>query len=58
MKAKVLNLKTLFATEVSYRIPQFQRPYAWKMKKQWKPLWEDVSKFAERLLDLKGETIF
>ena len=58
MKAKVLNLRTLFATEVSYRIPQFQRAYAWKMKKQWKPLWEDVSKFAERLLDLKGETIF
>ena len=53
MDANVLDLNTLFETQVSFRIPQFQRPYAWRKDKQWIPLWEDVRKFAERLLDLE-----
>lgn len=50
MDADVLNLKTLFGSEVSYRIPQFQRPYAWKREDQWEPLWEDVRKVAGNVL--------
>ena len=55
MDAKVLDLKTLFETQVSFRIPQFQRAYAWKKEKQWMPLWDDVRKFAERLLELEKD---
>ena len=50
MDADVLNLKTLFGSQVSYRIPQFQRPYAWKREDQWEPLWEDVRKVAGNVL--------
>ena len=54
LHADVLNLKTLFGYEVSYRIPQFQRPYAWKKDEQWVPLWEDVRKVAENILSRQG----
>ena len=50
MDAKILTLKTLFGSEVSYRIPQFQRPYAWKKGEQWEPLWHDVRNVAEKIL--------
>ncbi len=50
MDANVLSLNSLYGGEVSYRIPQFQRPYAWKKESQWKPLWEDVSRIAEACL--------
>ena len=48
MDANIVNLNTLFGPEVSYRIPQFQRPYAWEQELQWEPLWEDVRTVAER----------
>lgn len=51
MESRIVDLKTLFETEVSYRIPQFQRPYAWGKTKQWKPLWEDVRKKCERVIE-------
>ena len=54
MEAKIVNLQTLFEPEVSYRIPQFQRPYAWRETAQWKPLWEDVCTVAGRLLNRKA----
>lgn len=50
MEAEIVNLQTLFGKQVSYRIPQFQRPYAWKKGEQWVPLWDDVRNFAERCL--------
>ncbi len=50
MKAKILTLNTLFGSAVSYRIPQFQRPYAWKKDDQWKPLWDDVRNMAANIL--------
>lgn len=56
MKAKIQGLDKLFNDPVSYRIPQFQRPYAWS-RKQWKPLWEDVHKMADRILDQEKDLI-
>ena len=50
MKAEIVDLQTLFDRPVSYRIPQFQRCYAWKKGEQWVPLWDDVRNFAERCL--------
>lgn len=51
MKADVVKLQTLFQQQVSYRIPQFQRPYAWEKDRQWEPLWKDVRDVAERCLN-------
>ena len=50
MKAQILNIESLFQEQISCRIPQFQRPYAWGEKIQWQPLWEDVRSVAERFL--------
>ena len=55
MEAKIVNLETLFKLPVSYRIPQFQRPYAWKQDSQWKPLWNDIAACAKR--SLAGEEL-
>ena len=55
MKATIQNLSRLFKTPVSYRIPVFQRPYAWTKDKQWQPLWTDTQRLAETLLDAKSE---
>ena len=51
MDANVVNLEKLFSSQISYRIPQFQRPYAWRLDTQWAPLWEDVRQVAERRLN-------
>ena len=52
MDARIVDLQTLFGKPVSYRIPQFQRPYAWKRDDQWIPLWDDVRNIAEHWLGL------
>ena len=49
MKAKIQGIDKLFGDTVSYRIPQFQRAYAWS-EKQWQPLWEDARKMADHIL--------
>lgn len=53
MDASIQNLSSLFCTPVSFRIPLFQRPYAWGKERQWDPLWLDVQRIAERLLAKK-----
>ena len=50
MDAKILNLRSLFHQQIAYRIPQFQRPYAWGEHVQWKPLWDDICNVALRVL--------
>ena len=58
MDASIQTLSSLFGTPVSYRIPVFQRPYAWTKGRQWQPLWSDARRIAEKLLDAKsGEKI-
>ena len=58
MDATIQTLSGLFDTSVSYRIPVFQRPYAWTKKKQWQPLCSDVLGLAKKLLDAKsGENL-
>ncbi len=32
-------------------VPLFQRPYVWNEENQWEPLWGDVVRVAERLLE-------
>ena len=55
MDAKIVNLQTLFQQPISYQIPQFQRPYAWRQYDQWEPLWEDVRNIAEHSLNRKTD---
>ena len=55
MDAKIQDLSKLFAPPVSYRIPVFQRPYAWTKERQWQPLWSDARRIAEKLLAAKSE---
>ncbi len=31
-------------------VPLFQRPYVWNEENQWEPLWNDISRVAERVL--------
>ena len=53
--AGIQTLSGLFGTPISYRIPVFQRPYAWTKEKQWQPLWSDAQRIAEKLLVAKCE---
>ena len=55
MDANIQTLSSLFDTPVSYRIPVFQRPYAWTKARQWQPLWDDARRIAERLLAAKSD---
>ena len=55
MDANIVNLRALFQQQVSYRIPQFQRPYAWGEHVQWKPLWDDIRNIALRVLNKKED---
>jgi len=32
-------------------VPMFQRPYVWNEESQWEPLWSDVARSAQRVLD-------
>ena len=58
MDAGIQDLSDLFGTAVSYRIPVFQRPYAWTKDKQWRLLWSDVRRIAVKLLKAEsGEKI-
>ena len=51
-----LDLQTLFAKQVWYEIPVFQRQYVWDEDEQWEPLWADVQNTAERYLDTERDT--
>ena len=55
MDANMADLQDLFKKPISYRIPHFQRPYAWGEEVQWKPLWDDIRKVAMRVLNKKED---
>lgn len=55
MDARIVNLQLLFGDQVSYQIPQFQRPYAWRENEQWFHLWEDVRTLAEQHINVEGQ---
>jgi hypothetical protein len=51
MEAKALTPRDLFDGKVCYEIPPFQRPYVWTEEDQWQPLWDDIARVADALLD-------
>lgn len=42
MKADTKDLLQVFANNVQYEVPLFQRPYVWNEDDHWNPLWDDV----------------
>lgn len=49
MKADPYDIKTVFGLNRQLFAPLFQRPYVWKQKEQWEPLWQDICKVADEL---------
>lgn len=41
----------LFIGPIRYEIPAFQRRYVWEQEDQWEPLWDDVEKLAQSIMD-------
>src|SRR6185436_10569140 len=51
METQVRTPQLIFMQPQRLRVPLFQRPYVWNEENQWEPLWQDVQRVAERLLD-------
>lgn len=50
MQPNYLSLAKIFGLEVRHTVPLFQRPYVWSKDEQWEPLWQDISRLADRVL--------
>ena len=55
MQTNLQRPQRLFVQPVRYEIPPFQRKYVWKRDEQWEPLWDDVEKLAQSILE-EGRT--
>lgn len=47
----------IFNVPQQFLVPLFQRRYRWGEEKQWDPLWRDVQRVADRLLDAGGAKV-
>ena len=54
MDVKLKTLDDLFNQPIRYVVPDYQRKYVWKQTEQWEPLWDDVQRLVEQLLDQRG----
>jgi hypothetical protein len=52
---KALTPRELFDGTVCYEIPAFQRPYVWNEEDQWQPLWTDIERVADAVLEAGEE---
>jgi len=50
MDTQVRTPQVVFMQPQRLIVPLFQRPYVWNEENQWRPLWNDVLRVAERLL--------
>src|SRR6476619_1803113 len=51
MEIQVRTPQMVFMQPQRLVVPLFQRPYVWNEENQWEPLWNDVVRVAERLLN-------
>ena len=51
MQTNIQLPQKLFFQQARYEIPPFQRRYVWKQEEQWEPLWDDVEKLAQEIVD-------
>jgi hypothetical protein len=54
METQVRSPQAIFMQPQRLCVPLFQRPYVWSGEKQWEPLWDDVTRLAERTLRHPG----
>ena len=50
METQVRTPQMVFMQPQRLIVPLFQRPYVWNQETQWEPLWDDVTRAAERVL--------
>jgi len=50
METQVRTPQMVFMQPQRFVVPLFQRPYVWNEENQWEPLWDDVTRLADRLL--------
>lgn len=50
METQVRTPQMVFMQPQRLVVPLFQRPYVWNEENQWEPLWNDVVRVADRLL--------
>jgi hypothetical protein len=50
METQVRTPQMVFMQPQRLIVPLFQRPYVWNQETQWEPLWDDVTRVAERVL--------
>lgn len=51
METQVRTPQMVFMQPQRLVVPLFQRPYVWNEENQWEPLWNDVARVAERVLN-------
>ena len=51
METQVRTPHAVFMMPQRLLVPLFQRPYVWNEERQWEPLWKDITRVAERLLN-------
>ena len=54
MDTQVRTPQAIFMQPQRLLVPLFQRPYVWNEELQWKPLWKDLERVANRLLQSPG----
>ena len=51
METQVRTPQMVFMQPQRLVVPLFQRPYVWNEESQWEPLWNDVERLTERVLN-------
>src|SRR5258708_772808 len=55
VETQVRTPQMVFMQPQRFVVPLFQRPYVWNEENQWQPLWDDVVRLAERVLNKPTE---
>jgi uncharacterized protein with ParB-like and HNH nuclease domain len=50
METQVRTPHAIFNMPQRLVVPLFQRPYVWNEESQWEPLWDDITRIADRVL--------
>ena len=56
MHTQVKSAQDIFFLPQRLIVPLFQRPYVWSLELQWQPLWDDVTRLADRIVAGDGTT--
>jgi uncharacterized protein with ParB-like and HNH nuclease domain len=54
LDTQVRTPQAIFMQPQRLLVPLFQRPYVWNEELQWEPLWKDLERVANRLLQSPG----